>query len=160
MRELGEVNRARKSKTGPFCSRSCSNVYRFSGKPLSQEHREKITGRRPWNLGKGHSSETKAKIAQKAKQRTGERNPNWKGGRYLRADGYYQIRIGGRYKMEHIYLMEQHLGRRMNRGEVVHHKNGNKTDNRLENLQVMTISEHMKHHHPQGVVRKQRKEDE
>ena len=159
MRELGEVNRVRKPKAGPFCGRSCSNSYRFSGKELSQERREKMKGRIPWNVGKEHSPETKAKIAAKAKLRTGEKNPNWKGGRYLRQDGYYEIRVDGRYKMEHVYIMEQHIGRRLTRGEVVHHKNGNKTDNRLENLQVMTISEHMRHHHPNGVARKRKKDD-
>lgn len=159
MRELGEVNRARKAKAGPFCGRSCSNSYRFSGKELSQERREKMKGRIPWNIGKEHSPETKAKIAAKAKLRTGEKNPNWKGGRYQNTSGYIEIRVNGRKKLEHVYIVEQSLGRRLNRSEVVHHKNGDKTDNRIENLQVMTISEHMRHHHPNGVARRQRKGD-
>jgi len=120
------------------------------------ETRERLTGRVPWNKGREHSPETKAKIAAKARQRTGEKNPNWKGGRYLRQDGYWEIRIDGRYKMEHVHIMEQHIGRRLNRSEIVHHKNGDKTDNRLENLEVMTVSQHMRHHHPAGVNRNQR----
>lgn len=42
--------------------------------------------------------------------------------------------------------MEQYLGRRLNRYEVVHHLNGNKMDNRIENLQLMSLSEHTRLH--------------
>jgi hypothetical protein len=40
--------------------------------------------------------------------------------------------------------MEQHLGRRLARSEHVHHINGNTRDNRLENLRVLSASEHMR----------------
>jgi hypothetical protein len=42
--------------------------------------------------------------------------------------------------------MESHIGRLINDNEVVHHKNENKKDNRLENLQLMTSSDHKRHH--------------
>lgn len=38
--------------------------------------------------------------------------------------------------------MEQHLGRFLKKGEVMHHINGDKQDDRLENLQVLSVSEH------------------
>ncbi len=39
-------------------------------------------------------------------------------------------------------MMEQFIGRILREDEVVHHKNGIKTDNRIENLEIMTRSDH------------------
>jgi hypothetical protein len=43
---------------------------------------------------------------------------------------------------EHTLVMENHLGRPMEKGEVVHHIDGNKTNNKISNLQKMTVTEH------------------
>lgn len=48
----------------------------------------------------------------------------------------------GRNMMEHRYVMEQVLGRRLMRSEQVHHKNHDRLDNRPENLEIVTSSEH------------------
>lgn len=48
--------------------------------------------------------------------------------------------------MEHIFLMEQKMGRSLEKGEVVHHINLNKADNRIENLQLMSIADHVSLH--------------
>ncbi len=54
----------------------------------------------------------------------------------------YRTSSASEYKREHRVIMEDVIGRPLHRGEVVHHRNGVKTDNRLENLQLMTHSEH------------------
>ncbi len=50
------------------------------------------------------------------------------------------------YVAEHIMLMEGYIGRALKEDEVVHHIDENRLNNSLENLQLMTATEHRKHH--------------
>lgn len=70
---------------------------------------------------------------------------SYQGGTILR-NGYRYIRLNGVQKEEHRIVMEQIIGRPLHGNEIVHHINGNKLDNRPENLVIMTRSEHMKLH--------------
>jgi len=103
----------------------------MTGRKLSEEHRNKV-------------------VKTLAIGRKGYENPNWKGGKVSigrkKHGQYIAIRSEGRYYPEHRYNMEQYLGRKLSRWEEVHHINGNKQDNRIENLQIMSKSDHAKLH--------------
>lgn len=69
---------------------------------------------------------------------------------HISKEGYKYICIkqDGKTKsyLEHRWLMEQKLGRKLHTDEVVHHINENKLDNRLENLEIISRKDHSSHH--------------
>lgn len=82
-------------------------------------------------------------------------NGQWKGGRSVASNGYVLIKVGfdhhladvRGYAYEHRIVAEQKLGRRLLAGEQVHHVNGNKQDNRPENIEVVPSLAHHRVHH-------------
>lgn len=81
----------------------------------------------------------------------GEGHWNWKGGRAVHDDGYIYLRSPDHphktstgYVLEHRLVMEASIGRFLRPEEVVHHRNKDKHDNRLDNLQLFaTNGEHL-----------------
>ena len=91
------------------------------GKPLSEEHKANIGAglERYWNL---------------------KRKPR------LQRNGYLTLCINRKKKYVHRLVMEEYLGRPLRDDEHVHHINGDKTDNRIENLKLMSRKEHLREH--------------
>lgn len=76
---------------------------------------------------------------------TMEKHPKWNGGRFLDKDGRFLVYVGaGKYQLEHRVIAERALGRKLKKGEVVHHINGDRRDNRNCNLLICTDSYHKK----------------
>jgi len=126
--DCGKVRKVQFRKGEPISQRChpCGARHRASSKPMS------------WNNREGH--------------------PRWRGGRHVTSDGYVQIVVGlddpmlvmaddrGRV-YEHRLVMARSLGRPLSSTEIVHHRNGDKQDNRRENLTLTTRRQHSADHH-------------
>lgn len=116
--------------TGKICRIiGCKNILKWNDGQVCQSHRSRFFRHGNYEI-----------------------SPNWthlkKGQALITPLGYLRINVDGKRILHHRYVMEQFLGRKLKKNEKMHHKNGIKTDNRIENLELYkSHSEHMKKNH-------------
>ena len=128
-----------------FCSRECSSLGSRTRVECVCETCGKSHLVAPCKIAHGEGRFCSRSCANR--NRKGAAASNWRGGGgSLDYHGYIRIFRDGHALREHRRVMEEHLGRPLLRDEVVHHINGEKTDNRIENLVLMSRAEHSRFH--------------
>jgi hypothetical protein len=138
-----------KTKQQKYCGRPCQRAaihqarINLSVEPRPCETCGKVYRPRPNNIGRFCSRQCNFDGQR------GKKAPNWLGGRHIDPQGYARVcrpdhpAAAGRggYVKEHRLVMEEHLGRYLWPNENVHHINGKRDDNRIENLELWVISQ-------------------
>lgn len=129
---IKEVERTEKTKRRFLCRCECGNLKEVNLTHLRAD-KIKSCGCSTFRWHRLHS---------------GDKNPNWKGGRRKETGGYIEVylpthpkaRQNG-YIKEHRLVMEKHLGRLLLDCENVHHINGDKSNNNISNLELWNVSQ-------------------
>lgn len=171
-RKCGKIYSVPPSRKGSgFCSTKC--WYEWDGRPTAKIKKICPTCGKifeTWPAWDRKGVDFCSYKCVRKEPKYGEENQNWKGGRTLHSDGYVYIRMpehpfaSNGYIFEHRFVMEQYLRENhpdhpalIRLGEnlylspdyEVHHRDEVRTNNRIENLEVLTSSEHANLHNNQ-----------
>lgn len=156
----------KKNKNGLSCwCRECKGKYM---KKYQRDNKEKVylTAKNCYEKSKSSGKWGKCKdcgrnLASNSRRKTlvcrkcyrGKNHVEWRGGKIGAGDGYIKIYkpdhpfvVNKKYVLEHRLVIEKKIGRYLTANETVHHKNGVRSDNRLENLELRINS------HPYGIT--------
>lgn len=121
--------------------------------PVTERQREARRKNGKATLGSRRSEETRRKISNAKKKYRKRSDYEFGGHEKQRTDGYVSVFVPTHptaskdgFVLKHRLVMELHLGRSLTKEEDVHHINGIRNDNRIENLQVLSHSAHTKLH--------------
>lgn len=122
-----------------------------------------IVGIRKKALKMGMYVPHEMEFINRSEARKREKCPNWNGGKRKTRKGYVQLLLPEHpradrngYVMEHIVIWERYSGAPVPNNCVIHHLNGIKNDNRIDNLCLMTRGGHSSfHNHQRNKERKQ-----
>jgi endogenous inhibitor of DNA gyrase (YacG/DUF329 family) len=158
-KNCGKTFKTSHSKVGNYCTRKCVDEHKkiryrkivnctICGKKMSilksDKSKRKYCSRECLKIG--FSKFESARVTNYIKK---NRHPMFNGGMGVTTDGYVWIYIKGKPHNNiklHRYLMEIKIGRVLESTEIVHHINGDKFDNRIENLKIISRIEHNKIH--------------
>lgn len=136
----------------PFSLQKVNQIYELfeSGSTIAEIVQKLHTNRetvRQYLLKRYTPKQKRAIVLRNFRQPKGAQSSKWKGGKELTSAGYVRLWISRNERvLEHRKVMEDHLGRKLTRSEVVHHINGKNADNRLSNLELTTLSEDIRRH--------------
>lgn len=126
-----------------FCSRSCSDQGRK--KPQPRKWPEAICEVCGTSFSYRQSSVTGKYCSRPCADKRRPGPPRHKKCTYYK--GYRVIYSSdGRRILEHRWVMEQHIGRRLTSKEHIHHIDGDRSNNNIGNLEILTRSQHFKKH--------------
>lgn len=148
---------------------SITDISKITGKPLStlrfrfkrlgilrtRSDGIRLAGKNG-NLGSGNRGKNRV-FSQEWKDNIAKSKLGKGVGTSIKPNGYVEITMGdNKGRSKHVVMMEEKIGRKLFRNECVHHINEIRNDNRIENLQLMTLCEHAKLHATKNHINRKR----
>jgi len=147
-----------KKKKIRYCSRACAHVTLRRKIQVSCKTCNKLFFTKPYSINNGggkfccrkcYDISQKGRIPQNKGKKNplmwGENHPNFKGG-FVNCHGYHITCFHGKRIRTNRHIMQLYLGRELGANEVVHHIDGNKLNNSIDNLKLLSSSDHKRLH--------------